>query len=671
MKDISKVVTEDLFISSYQILNDFVIEKADSLQDINLILISDYLTGLTVHQVKKFYNKYISNGLVYSLPEFFASDLVTIPKGVSDVREYRFFSAFGMILYNALGIFFAEMCAEMVTNLNLQDRGIYSYAPTKYTNQNAKWRINNKWQQEYDKYKNKLKETAEQSDLVLSIDISNFFKSIKHKKLTETINDFTSAQNREKYSFDGNSEDILNHYFLSMMGENKGLPQGKKNFASDYLAYLYLVNFDMELESLVGSDLFEFVASVRYVDDVHIFFKKKKELSNSSTYKELSKIEHGISKWLYKKLGLYLNDKKTSRKIIIEKTQKDEFINSAKKKTSGSAPSPIVKEDLDEKIKLFADAVAGFAYPNTLDFTDGLIGGKDRENLKYIFDLSVKNKLAQKSEVKKMTKVLSLVDLELSATQFNIFGALFEIGSQGKKPYRSVLISYFKKNFDPRDKRHIHIMLIASAVMLNPNLFRSIVDEYKKELIKDDYGKYLVAYYFPKSKKQLASDNYWTISNRVYERICAERDNKFKNFPFLGVGCSHPFKSIIFLDKTRNLDSTYTALCGYVHEFRFRRWSVAFNKLQMITHESIKYSFREVKDTDSGKEIIKKLIKNGLIISTYEERDFLNFWERRNFNPISHGSKNGLTSPEVTYKELTEWERKVSVLVDKIYLLKN
>ena len=90
----------------------------------------------------------------------------------------------------------------------------------------------------------------------------------------------------------------------------------------------------------------------------------------------------------------------------------------------------------------------------------------------------------------------------------------------------------------------------------------------------------------------------------------------------------------------------------------------------MVVHESIKYLFK-ISDGDKISSIIGTLtVKNGLVMSTYEERDFLMFWERRNFNPVSHGSKDGLTSPEVTKKELMKWECRVSKLLDKIFRLK-
>ena len=210
-------------------------------------------------------------------------------------------------------------------------------------------------------------------------------------------------------------------------------------------------------------------------------------------------------------------------------------------------------------------------------------------------------------------------------------------------------------------------MLIVGAIMSNTKLFASLVKKNKKDLLMDDYGKYLLACYFPRQSEKIKG-NHWSIKSRVYERICLERKGKFKRYPFIGKTYNHPFKNILFIGDNK-ADSLYTALGGYIHEFMFKRWSVAFNKLQMIVHENAKYLF-SIKDISSGKKIIKEFKEQRLIMSTYEERDFLQFWDRRNFNPISHASKNGLTAPEVTRDELVYWEKKIIELVNKMFKFK-
>jgi len=670
MKDIRKVVNKNTFLDSYRILLEYIQKRGDDIQDVNLILVSKYLSDLSDDKIKKFYNKYIETGLIYSLPEFYTSDLVTIPKGVADIREYRFFSSFGLILYNAIGIFFADTCSEMIDTLNFQRRNIYSYAPTKYQLVNNKWKINNKWQAEYNKFKDKISEEVNKSDVVLSLDISNFFNSIRHKKLIEVINDFISAQNREKYSYDSSSEDILSFYLLSMMGDNEGLPQGKKNFASDYLAYLYMTKFDMEAESLVSSKNLKHISIVRYVDDIHIFFKNDDDHENKVIYKELSKVEHAISKWLYENLGLSLNDKKTTRKIIINENQKKDFVGEVLKRTSQEMSSNIGESELDDKIDAFINAVKEFIYPDEIEFSGGL-KKLNIEDLKHIFENPVKQKLASPALQTRMMEVLKSIDFELSAAQFNIFGSLFEIAQGGNNLYIKTLIDYLSRSFDPRDKRHIHIALLSSVVILKNSvnsIFKPLIKNSNEELLKDDYGKYLSLYYFPNSGLRTKTTTHWLNENRVYQRICLESNKKAINYPYILENIHHGFKSILFLPsgKNKKLDSIYTALNGYIHEFTFERWSVAFNKLQMVVHEGIKYRFK-IKDGDTNQDIIKALSKGGLSLSSYEERDLLRLWERRNFNPVSHGSKNGLTSPEITKKELTDWEIKICKLVPKIF----
>lgn len=669
MKDIGKLVTEEIFIDSHKIISSYICDKR-SIQDINLILLSEYLTNLTSSQVRKFYKKYIETGLIYSLPEFYSSDLVTIPKGIADVREYRFFSSFGMVLYNSIGIFFAEICNQMIKDLDFKGRKIFSFSPTVYI-KDINWKVNNDWQKEYVKFKEKISAKANEADVVLSVDISNFFNSIQHKKLISCLGDFISSENRKKYNFDSNSEDIIRYYLQSMMGNDKGLPQGRKNFASDYLAFLYMIKFDMEVESLVSVSNLEFVGVVRYVDDIHIFFKNTKGASKPSIYKSLSKVEHSISKWLYRDLGLSLNDKKTQRKIIYKKNEKDAYVLDIQKRTSQSVLEISDKDSIPDKVKAFSEVIQVFSYPNSNNFESKELTDGVREKLKLIFNKGVQNVLANTKEVSKFSKTLEGVEFELSSTQFDIFHSVFNIKKGSKNIYESILLRYLKSNFNPKDKRHIHILLIVSNI-INNKIIKNLIVKSKKELLSDDYGKYLLSYFFKKPHKNkivINKSSNWNSGERVYDRICLEREKGLKSFPFINSKYNHSFLSILSTPRDSKLDPLYTALCGYVHEFNFSRWSSAFNRLQMIVHESVKYLFN-ISDHTKGKDIIKALKENGFKMSTHEERDFLCFWERRNFNPASHGSKNGLTTPEVTFEELVRWEEAISVFIKKIFNLK-
>lgn len=59
-----------------------------------------------------YYKKYIKSELFYSIPYLFSTDNVSIPKNVNGLREYKFFTMMSMILYNAVGLLFVDICND-------------------------------------------------------------------------------------------------------------------------------------------------------------------------------------------------------------------------------------------------------------------------------------------------------------------------------------------------------------------------------------------------------------------------------------------------------------------------------------------------------------------------------------------------------------------------------
>lgn len=90
MKKIGEIISEELFLNAFHICQDYC-KTEYFIQDVNFRLVKNQLITLSDHNVRKFYKRYISNDLVYSLPELFSSDIVSVPKKLTGVREYRFF----------------------------------------------------------------------------------------------------------------------------------------------------------------------------------------------------------------------------------------------------------------------------------------------------------------------------------------------------------------------------------------------------------------------------------------------------------------------------------------------------------------------------------------------------------------------------------------------------
>ena len=75
---------------------------------------------------------YIQDEKVYAIPELCMSEIVTIPKSMTGVREYRYMSSFAHILYTAFGLVFVECTSPLIDILNFKERGIFPYFPTRF-----------------------------------------------------------------------------------------------------------------------------------------------------------------------------------------------------------------------------------------------------------------------------------------------------------------------------------------------------------------------------------------------------------------------------------------------------------------------------------------------------------------------------------------------------------
>ena len=130
--------------------------NANYIWDINFLLLKDRFARTNEKRVLDYYNNYIKGNLFYSLPELFSTDIVNVPKGLSGVREYRFFSMFSMVLYNAVGLLFIDSCNDIIVSTDFRGKGVFSFYPNPFklynkslnSNKN-KWGVNNDYRKQY------------------------------------------------------------------------------------------------------------------------------------------------------------------------------------------------------------------------------------------------------------------------------------------------------------------------------------------------------------------------------------------------------------------------------------------------------------------------------------------------------------------------------------------
>jgi hypothetical protein len=659
MEKLSQVLSVETFLNAFRICKELC--ATDSSRDVNIRLVAKHMTGLSEANIRNFYKKYIATDLVFAVPELFASDVVFIPKRLTGLREYRYFSCFSMILYNAVGLVFMECCDQFVTNLNFIKKGIYCYRPTRFVrNSNGKeWGAKNGYRVEYKKFSERCKKEVESGDVVLQIDIGSYYETIKHPVLTELIRNFAPESALKRIGFTEASFETLNFYFNSMMDSNQGIPQGRKNLVSDYLGHLYLMPFDMAVSELSHAEGLNFKCSVRYVDDIFIVFTKDSKLADKEVYRKLLHIEQRISSWLHKNLGLALQSEKTQRRIVTDDTELDEFWEGFLKAVSSpsvNVPGEERNQESEMKSRLvgFCKSLEKLRFRSggTFDFK---VSDEDREVLKDVFERNFGAFLLKPSNQELVRQSLRSVDFDLTADHISILSALLLLKSKEKSPYIEAFEGFLRDRLDLSDKRHIHILFEMLAAGLPITKVRRFINRSKDALIADNYGKYLAV--FCGSGNDLDDGS-------LYARLSREHTNisvPLRTFLFKS---SDPFTLLIAdLVKSPELlgnEAIVQPLKLFMSEFRGYRWDTAFNHFHNFFHELCKNTLR-LTDTDSVNTIIARI--SGL--SLEDELAVLQFYDRRNFNAVSHPSKDGRPAVKVNRADLDSFMGRILKIIKK------
>jgi len=685
MSDLAKIVTKERFLNAYKICFDYCKEN-DKIADVNFRLIKNHLLELTDTQVKSFYEKFIESELVYGLPELHSCDIVTIPKKSTGVREYRFFSVFSMILYNAVGLTFVDTCNEVISTLNFNKKSIYPYYPTKFNlnssskSEKDKWEVRNNYKTEFNKYQNKLEELVTPNCGLLQLDLTQYFESIVHEKLINLLYKYSNKTTLSKNKLDEDSSLVLEFFFEALMCRRFSIPQGRKNFVSDYLGYLYLVPFDMEVEKLCQGSNLKFKGMIRYVDDITVIFENESNQSASEVYRELLEVESKIINWFLNDLGLSINPSKTIRKYITDEKQKKQFIQKNKKSISGielidSDDTKKIKKEkqkneekrkeakpVAEMFNQFIEILKKFQFPQNGEF-DFKISKEDRELMKVIYDSEVFQKYLLKPEnLIKIQSIIKDVEIELTVDYINMLIVLFFLEQDKNLIFIKILEDFFTQKFKPDDKRHIHILhvLYAQNNYDKKKLVNKIIKQNHNLLKKDNYGKYLLVL----SELETSPEEYHELENNaIFQRILNEYNNSTVYRSGYLFNNNSQYQKIIKLlvSEFVNNKAISDQLKHYVLHRRQKKWDLAFNNFHNIFHEVCKVKF-ELNDSASVKTVIEKA-KN---ISLNDQLTIDKFYNRRNFNMISHPGQKGIPAEKVNDKDLKYFEESIFEIMQRL-----
>lgn len=417
---------------------------------------------------------------------------------------------------------------------------------------------------------------------------------------------------------------------------------------------LYLIPFDLSAEEIVKNSDLEFEAMIRYVDDVTIILKNSKGLKNREIHRQLSNIEQRFSQYLNNELDLKINENKTIYKIIENQECLDTFLNENIKMVSNLPEEDeyITSDNIKEKVETINSVIEKYKFSETNDFKLD-ITKNDIEDLKLIFDENVRKKYAEKTVKNETEKLLKSIDKELMIDQLNILIVLFALKAKDKHIYLPILMDYLTENACFSDKRIIHMILLVLCqkdIELSKKLNKKIKAN-KEILLKDNYGKYILVL-----KKYLSIDfNANLLSDEgIFNQLIYEyAQNKKYTRRILHQNRTLYMQFINALLGKEIEEAIINQLKSFVYCFERNQLDDAFNHFQNIFHELSKELF-ELKDGDTVKKIISKA-KTKKLINSKEEILIRKFYDRRNFNPVSHPSQNGKASIKISKEVLEEF----------------
>ena len=648
MTGLGSIVSEQIFVNAYHILRDYYKNQDSHVVDVNLRLIRPYFELLNDRSVKQFYQTYIKTDLIYAVPELCMSEIVSVPKNMTGVREYRFMSSFAHILYTAFGLVFVECSMPLIESLGFKSKGIHSFFPTRFIHgRRREWEVKNKYREEYANFSKKLIDEIEPGDVVIKTDISSYFENINHKRLLELLDQFSPTSSLREHGIKEESYEHLEFYLDNLMQGKLGVPQGRKNFTSDFFGYFYLVLFDNEVRSLCESSTLEFKACVRYVDDTFIIFRNK-AASNAGTNRELMRIEQRISSWIFNSLGLNINPSKTDRRIITNYVEKEEFIREVSKSVSQSdQKSVLLKSGGKVTFTDLKSSLEKLKFSDTISFKTDLLSKDDKESLKFVFSPDFKKTTKKKKRRDELLQLLTSLDIEVTVYEINILMPI--LTQDNDKRFEGFAKSLMNdKTLDIEDRRIIHIILAILTHFKPTNTLTKVAKA--KNITQDSYGKYLAIILGIEIQDT-------PIAERIGREFSAKKNSRVfkKHLEMQSIHNQVVFE--IIQSKAWN-NSLAQAIKLYNHEIYLERWDTAFNHLQSVFHETMKAHY-SLADTANIQDISKHLN----FLNPKQELLLRKFYDRRNFNPISHPSKKGIPAEKVGRDELEKYTSEVLAIL--------
>ena len=210
------------------------------------------------------------------------------------------------------------------------------------------------------------------------------------------------------------------------------------------------------------------------------------------------------------------------------------------------------------------------------------------------------------------------------------------------------------------DKRTIHIAMMYFTQIYKLDGIKNKIKSSLNELKQDDYGKYLIPlsnYYKFEDINYLNSQSIYTIISWRY--ITEKNISKIL-----------PKSNIIYNELINNYINSENyniaqiqQLKDFVYYYKKQEWNLAYNSFYNFFHELCKNVYKN----NSNKYDINCIIKDLKdVINEEENLHLLKFADSRNFNSISHPSKNGIMSIKVSKNDLDFYIDKIGTIIMRL-----
>ena len=659
MYDLS-FLRKDPWISSYKFVKKQVENSTKS--NLNLYLLKSFVEkNISEEHILDAHDKLIDQNLIFIFPSICTTDKVFITKNLSEFREYRFFSFWGLVYYNALALYFFDLIETMELHEVVDKTKIASISPSKISKGEAGYKIKTNYKGFYNEFVSEIENTLDKKQLVLSFDIRNFYGAVSHEVLLGNLEESLKPSVKAKYQTE-RYRDTLKFCFRYLMLDNKGIPQGKRIYASDLFGDFYLKKFDLQVEELCNSDHLKFIKMVRYVDDIFVFFDKN-GMSDEDCLKEGLRIEKKVSLWLHNVLRLDLNHSKTKITNIKSDSGAEKFLEQVTRITSKIDEDKNVTEMLDE----YLDVIGKLNYKE-LEKENFLVGRKEKNILKYIFKKEFKSFISTRT--KKVGAALALADVELAAMESSLAFPLYlykdgKKDGDGKYPFKDRLDDFFMSGgSDLSSKSNIEVAIQLFLHNTNSLFKKEIlgsVDIYADGLVGDSLGKYLL---FLTDKIRVTGVEDFSIESIPYS-ICGKIKNVNKNFEGIYRQIYSLSKKELSKDQAIKFNVIISQLSLFFYSFNLDHYGAAFNHFHSFYEETLSLLLGNRKRGHSDMKKRLRLLNDIVSISPQDRLKLGQFSDRRNFNIVSHASNRDVPTKPIEKGEIVNYVKDICVIYKK------